>query len=403
MLDAGVLRTGGVSPGPQLPASVTEQAGGRSALESYVLVVVLAVLTVGSIVLLVRAKPSRTRRIAVVVPVLLGLLTCAAGVNSYVGYVRSFGDFGRLLMLASGGNAGVDDPAPAQINAGPQAGHSAVRVTDMSVPDPRSGVPTGRTRVLLPPGYDDPAQAQKRYPVVYLVHGYPSGGPDDWLGPGGAVQSLQALVNSHAAQPMIVVAVDATAGTGTDWECLNVPRGPQLESYLTTTVPRAVDTRFRTVPDRGDRAIGGMSGGAFCALNLGLRDQGVFSVILSTEPYDDPGSAGQALLAGRPDLLRANTPKAYIPGLRLAQPMAVMLHAGVIAGSDVELAHNVGDQLAARGAQVAVREEPGEWHTWRTARVGLPYLLAFAAEHFTANHPAAPAPPAPQAVPTPKH
>ncbi|SDZ26941.1 Enterochelin esterase [Saccharopolyspora shandongensis] len=370
-----VALTSGIGPGPQLPASVTEQAGGRSPLESVVLVVALALLTVGAIVVV---KRWRMRRIAVLVPVLLAVLTCAAGVNSYVGYVRSFDDFGRLLMLASGGNGDAEPAAPAEPDPVP----GGVRVADVSLPDPGLGVPTGRTRVLLPPGYDDPAHAGERYPVVYLVHGYPSGGPDDWLGPGGAVQTLQALADAHATRPMIVVAVDATAGTGTDWECLNVPGGPQLESYLTTTVPREIDARFRTLPDRGDRAIGGMSGGAFCALNLGLRNQNTYSVVLASEPYDDPGTT---LLDGHPDLLRANTPREYLPTLQVTQPLAVMLHAGVVAHSDVDLANRLGDQLAARGATVAVRAEPGEWHTWRTARIGLPYLLAFAAENFTAG------------------
>ncbi|MEV0056279.1 alpha/beta hydrolase-fold protein [Saccharopolyspora shandongensis] len=367
--------TSGIGPGPQLPASVTEQAGGRSPLESVVLVVALALLTVGAIVVV---KRWRMRRIAVLVPVLLAVLTCAAGVNSYVGYVRSFDDFGRLLMLASGGNGDAEPAAPAEPDPVP----GGVRVADVSLPDPGLGVPTGRTRVLLPPGYDDPAHAGERYPVVYLVHGYPSGGPDDWLGPGGAVQTLQALADARATRPMIVVAVDATAGTGADWECLNVPGGPQLESYLTTTVPREIDARFRTLPDRGDRAIGGMSGGAFCALNLGLRNQNTYSVVLASEPYDDPDTT---LLDGHPDLLRANTPREYLPTLQVTQPLAVMLHAGVVAHSDVDLANRLGDQLAARGATVAVRAEPGEWHTWRTARIGLPYLLAFAAENFTAG------------------
>ncbi len=371
-----VALTSGIGTGPQLPASVTEQAGGRSPLESVVLVGVLTLLTIGAIVVVKRWK---LRRIAYSVPVLLALLTCAAGVNSYVGYVRSLDDFGRLLMLANGGNSDTE-PTAVQPNLVP----GGVRMTDVSLPDPRLGIPTGRTRVLLPPGYDDPGRANERYPVVYLVHGYPSGGPDDWLGPGGAVQTLQALSDARAARPMIVVAVDATAGTGTDWECLNVPSGPQLESYLTTTVPQAIDARFRTLPDRGDRAIGGMSGGAFCALNLALRNQNTYSVILASEPYDDPETT---LLDGHPDLLRANTPREYLPALPLTRPLSVMLHAGVVAHSDVDLAYRLGDQLAAHGANVAVRTEPGEWHTWRNARIGLPYLLTFAAENFTADQP----------------
>jgi S-formylglutathione hydrolase FrmB len=386
-----VLPPGSIGPGPELPASVVEQAGGRSPFESYALVSVLALMTLIAIGSLVRWRRFRARRLAFAVPVVLALVTVAAAVNSYVGYVRSFGDLGRLVQIASGGNA-ADEGAPpltaTPVTSGRSHDPRNVRVADLSVPDPRLGVRTGRTRVLLPPGYDDPAQAGRRYPVVYLVHGYPSGGPDDWLGGGGAVQTLQALVQSRASEPMIVVAVDATAGSGTDWECLNVPGGPQLESYLTTTVPQAVDTHFRTISDPGDRAIGGMSGGAFCALNLGLRNQNTYSVILSTEPYDDPGEAGPSLLAGHPDLLRANTPRDYIPTMLVRHPIAVMLHAGIIADSDVQLARRTAGQLAARGFPVALRVEPGEWHTWRTARIGLPYLLKFAAEHFSsARHP----------------
>ncbi|SFS79715.1 Putative esterase [Saccharopolyspora flava] len=356
-----------------LPSAVTDQAGARSPWESLGLVVVLAVLTVAAIALVRRR---RMRRAALVVPVVLGLLTCAAGANSYIGYVRSLDDLASLVHLADGGDS--------ELRAIPAAVPGGVRVADLSVPDPALRVPTGRTRVLLPPGYDDPRNAGRRYPVVYLVHGYPSGGPDDWLGPGGAAGTLQALSDTRAAAPMIVVAVDATAGSGTDWECLDVPGGPQLESYLTGTVPRAVDAAFRTLPDRGDRAIGGMSGGAFCALNLGLHHQDTYSVILATEPEATPDTP---VLDGHPELVAANTPLDYLASTRLLRPLSVMLHAGVVARTDVDVAERLGRALASRGAAVALRVEPGEWHTWRTARLALPYLLTFAAEHFTGATP----------------
>src|SRR5438094_5650305 len=34
--------------------------------------------------------------------------------------------------------------------------------------------------LYLPPGYDDPANRSRRYPVLYLLHGSP-GRPDDWI------------------------------------------------------------------------------------------------------------------------------------------------------------------------------------------------------------------------------
>lgn len=43
---------------------------------------------------------------------------------------------------------------------------------------------------------------------------------------------------------------------------------------------------------------------------------------------------------------------------------------------------------AARAGHQSMSESPTEWHTWRTARIGLPYLLTFAAQHFTGNQPA---------------
>jgi len=374
-----------VGPGPALPPSVVDQAGGRSPLESYVLVVALAVLAAGAIAAMLRWSPGwRTwqRRAAWSVPVLLVLLTAGAGANSYVGYVRSTDDLQRLALLVAGGNTGDDSRTVIPATTGAHDPHD-VRIADLSLPAPPLGVPSGRTRVLLPPGYDLPENAHRRYPVVYLVHGFPSGGPDDWLSSGGAVQTQQALARARAASPVIVVAVDATAGSGADWECLNVPGGPQLETYLSQYVPQQLAAHFRVLPDRGNQAIGGMSGGAFCALNLGLRHQQQYSVILSTEPEDDPGPTGAQLLAGRPGELRANTPRDYMGTIPIRKPMSIMLHAGVVADSDVDLAHRIADELASRGVQAAVREEPGEWHTWRTARKALPYLLKFASQHFT--------------------
>lgn len=376
-----------VGPGPTLPPSVVDQAGGRSPLESYALVVALALLAAGSLVAMLRWSRSWrawSRRAAWSVPVLLVLLTIGAGVNSYVGYVRSSDDLERLSLLAVGGNTGDDAKAAIPATTGAHNPHD-VRIADLSLPEPSLGVPSGRTRVLLPPGYDLPENARRRYPVVYLVHGFPSGGPDDWLGGGGAVQTQQALAHARAAPPMITVAVDATAGSGADWECLNVPRGPQLETYLSRYVPQQIAAHFRALPDRGNQAVGGMSGGAFCALNLGLRHQEQYSVILSTEPEDDPGPTGSQLLAGNPAELRANTPRDYMGSIPIRAPMSIMLHAGVVAESDVDLAHHIADQLAPRGVRAAVREEPGEWHTWRTARIALPYLLKFASQHFTGD------------------
>jgi S-formylglutathione hydrolase FrmB len=181
---------------------------------------------------------------------------------------------------------------------------------------------------------------------------------------------------------MIVVAPDASGGWLHDSEMLNQVGGPQVATYLTRTVVDAVDGTYRTVPDRGARAIGGMSSGGYGALNLGLRYQGVFTVILSEMPYGDPGPVTWSLLGGSHALWLANSPSRYIPTMVFQHPMAVDLIAGSrdrTRGEAVRLAR----MLAARGQPAQDTIVPDANHTWRGARAELPYALAFASQHLT--------------------
>lgn len=49
-----------------------------------------------------------------------------------------------------------------------------------------------------------------------------------------------------------------------------------------------------------------MSSGGYGALNLGLRHQGTYSVILSMMPYGEPGAVTRSLLGGSRKLWLAN-------------------------------------------------------------------------------------------------
>ncbi|MBA8929728.1 enterochelin esterase-like enzyme [Kutzneria viridogrisea] len=384
--------------GPTLPDEVVQHAVVRGALESPWIwrSLLLITLVVGYLLFRPRAREQSLATKLVVVATMLGL-SGMTWLNSYVGYVRTPYDLAVLMQRGSGWAAqfgaalasmtGPEATAPAP---GPAAQHGApapgpvqdVQVRKIALPDPGNGVPTGMTNVMLPRGYDAPENRTKRYPVVYLVHGYPAGSSDDWFTSGDALATMQELVRGGLVQPMIVVAPDMQAGVATaDWECLNVPRGPQLETYLTRTVTAAIDSRFRTIPDRAHRALGGMSGGGFCALNSGLRNLDRYGTLLVSLPYDTPGDA-TALLSGHPDLLRANTPRDYIPTMRFTAPVAVMLSAGENAQTDMTTARRIKRALEQRGQQVFMRFEPNLNHTWRTARAALPYMLAYANEQF---------------------
>jgi hypothetical protein len=402
-----------IGPGPSLPSDVTQQTLAKGLLETPAIPQLLLLAAAVSVYVLFRPRrrrPSVGSRLVIV-----ATLLSMAGVfwlNDYVGYVRTPHDLAILMQRGTGWTVGAgrglaDITAPDdqyiaharnQLDKARNSGRQdhAPHVMRVFLPDSTRGVPTGPANVLLPPGYDDPANAHRRYPVVYLIHGFPAGSSDDWFTAGDALHTMRGLLADRLVQPMIVVAPDMTAGQpATDWECLNVPGGPQLEDYLVKTVVSTIDQRFRTLGDRRHRALGGMSGGGYCALNIGLKHLASFQSLLITLPYDSLGdSAG--ILAGHPELIGPNTPRTYLPTMPFRYPVSVLIATGKSAPTDVTTTYRVANALAARGQTVAVHLEPGLTHTWRAARAALPYLLAFANQVFGpapgghATRPAAP-------------
>ncbi len=394
-----------VSPGPSLPSDVTEHTLEKGLLESPAIWQLLSLAAAVAVYVLFRPRgkraPHTPRRSVASRLVIIAALAGMAGVfwlNDYVGYVRTPHDLAILMQRGTGwsvdagrGLANITAPDDQYIEharttldsaKGGNPSDNRLHIVRISIPDTARGVPAGPANVMLPPGYYDPANAGRRYPVVYLIHGFPAGSSDDWFTAGDALGTMQDLLADKLVRPMIVVAPDMTAEQpATDWECLNVPGGPRLEDYLVGTVVPSIDHQFRTLADRRHRALGGMSGGGYCALNIGLKHLASFGSLLITLPYDSLGdSAG--ILAGHPELIPPNTPHTYIPTMPFPYPVSVIIATGKSAPTDVTTTYRVANALAARGQYVAVHLEPGMTHTWRAARAALPYLLAFANQVF---------------------
>ena len=369
-----------------VPAEVARHAKAAGPLESpwlWLACAAVAVVCV-AVTVLVRRRTG-ARRCGIAVTAVCVVLTTTAAVNAHVGYLRSGPDLVLLLQRGGGPFHGIgrlfEDagsmPGTRRIRLADPADPDAPLVERMVIADPANAVLSGRNFLLLPPGYTDAANANRRYPVVYLVHGGP-GGPEDWLAAGDAPGTLRLFYRNRALPPMIVVSVDLTAGEpGRNREGLDVPGGPRLETYLARSVVTAIDRRYRTLPDREHRALGGMSGGAFAALNIGLRHSGEFGVLLLSMPYDTPENrAALGASAG------ANTPREYLRTMPFPRPVAAILAAGTGAPGDVADARRIGEAFRSRGQQATLHTEDGFGHTWRTARATLPHLLAFAAGVF---------------------
>ena len=223
---------------------------------------------------------------------------------------------------------------------------------------------TGQTRhimVYAPPGYD--SDRDKRYPVLYLQHG---GGEDEtgWSRQGHMNFILDNLIAAGKAVPMIVVmersyATRAGAPAG--------PRGPgrgdggAFEDVVLKDLIPMIDSTYRTIPRRDQRAIAGLSMGAGQALRIGLNHLDTFSAVgaFSGVGKVDPKTAFGGAFAD---------PAAFDKKVSL-----LYLHAGTVsldAGihKNAQALYNVLQQAGIKN--VVFREAKGlahEWQTWRYA------------------------------------
>ncbi len=120
--------------------------------------------------------------------------------------------------------------------------------------------------VVLPVGYDQPAAREKRYPVVYLLHGL-FGHYDNWT-------SKTRLADYTTAHEVIVVTPEGNNGWYTDSQL--APK-EQYESYIIKELVPDVDRRFRTIANRPGRAIAGLSMGGYGAIKFGVKYPSMFA------------------------------------------------------------------------------------------------------------------------------
>src|SRR5690348_821796 len=115
--------------------------------------------------------------------------------------------------------------------------------------------------VYLPPGYR--THPHERYPVLYLLHGFP-GRPGAFVATVrlGVVEDV--LVARHKMQPLILVMPFGSTGSFTDKEWANgVSPHQGWETFVARDVVRAVDRRYRTIASPDARGLAGLSEGGY--------------------------------------------------------------------------------------------------------------------------------------------
>ncbi|MBJ7881948.1 alpha/beta hydrolase [Gelidibacter salicanalis] len=129
---------------------------------------------------------------------------------------------------------------------------------------------TVKYSIILPKDY---LKSEKRYPVVYLLHGL--GGNDySWLEYGRLGQHIDDVVNKNEIQSMIYVMPE---GYSTYYVNDFYGKFSYQDMFVNELVP-FIDANYRTMPNNKNRATIGFSMGGFGALILPIKHPEVFSV-----------------------------------------------------------------------------------------------------------------------------
>ncbi len=124
-----------------------------------------------------------------------------------------------------------------------------------------------KINVILPEAYA--AEKEKRFPVVYLLHGY-GGDFSEWQRVG--------VVEEAKGLPIILAMPE-----GDQSFYINHHEDPhnRWEDYITQEVVKFVDGHYRTIARADARAISGLSMGGYGAMVLGLRHPDMFRSVAS--------------------------------------------------------------------------------------------------------------------------
>ncbi|HEY9671868.1 MAG TPA: alpha/beta hydrolase-fold protein [Waterburya sp.] len=227
--------------------------------------------------------------------------------------------------------------------------------------------------VALPPDYDE--NPNQRYPVIFLLHGG-HGTPTAWFekDKGAALTTLQQLYAEGKLPPSIIITPDGYDQRGTsayrDPEYLDGPNG-KIATGIGNELVSVIQSRYRTLPAPNFWAIGGLSSGAWGAMNIGLHYPNHFSILFSHSGYFRHKSGSQ------------NSPISLVKRLNPEQrrKLRIYLDTGETDSFYLKENQQFSTVLNRLGIKNVFHEFPGE-HTWRYWREHLADSLSFVGEQF---------------------
>lgn len=241
-------------------------------------------------------RPARARVKALsMVAVACVVISGAAQVNQKFGAYPTLRTALGLNLASQVDFSSVPGPTPAltiaqpgtplsQSWSPPQTMPNTGIVSTVTIPGLVSGFAARKAWIYLPPAYLSIPRVQ--LPVLVLVPGQP-GTPRDWFDGGRLDAVLDSYAGGHAGLAPIVVVADPLGSQLAQTLCVDSVAGNAF-TYLSVDVPSWIRSTLQVDPDPRRWAVGGMSAGGTCALQLAVNAPAVYPTFLDISGQDEP-------------------------------------------------------------------------------------------------------------------
>jgi enterochelin esterase-like enzyme len=133
--------------------------------------------------------------------------------------------------------------------------------------------------IFLPPSYA--RERNRRYPVVYALHGY-SIGAEQWAQEIHVPQTIEGAFALGASEMIVVLPDSKTVHNGSMYSS-SVTTG-DFETFVARDVVAYVEAHYRTIANRNSRGLVGHSMGGYGATRIGMKHSDVFGSLYIMSP-----------------------------------------------------------------------------------------------------------------------
>jgi S-formylglutathione hydrolase len=190
-----------------------------------------------------------------------------------------------VLALVGSAAGGAQQPAVGQLIY--DTVHSAALEKNLYGDSPNREV-----AIYLPPSYT--TSPAKRYPVIYLLHGY-GGTETEWTSFAPVKAAMDTLVRNGTVREMIVVMPDGNNALGGSFYTNSRTTG-NWDDFIAKELVAHVDKKYRTLSRPESRGLAGHSMGGYGTFAVGMRHGGeTFGALYAmsgccTQFSNNPGS-----------------------------------------------------------------------------------------------------------------